>query len=134
LTTASTVELDLVLVSSAALAIASDQLRGDLFDRAFKFRGERSHLFAALERPLFFRLARGQLHRLDFERIVPKDLDCFDHPSDFIAPLAMAQLHSGGADRKFLHCMGNRGDRFDDRFGDTGSYRGKNTSHGALRD
>src|SRR6516165_11260120 len=49
LTTASTVELDLVLVSSAALAIASvvianggdsfDQLRGDLFDRAFEFRG-----------------------------------------------------------------------------------------------
>ena len=104
-----------------------DQLRGDLFDRAFKFRGERSHLFAALERPLFFRLARGQLHRQDFERIVPKDRDCFDHPSDFVAPLAIAQLQSGGADRKFLHCMCNRGDRFDDRFGDTGSQRGKNT-------
>jgi hypothetical protein len=58
-----------------------------MLDRPLELRGQRCHFLAPFLRPLLVRFAASNLHGLNFENVAPENLDCLDHPSDFVGAL-----------------------------------------------
>jgi hypothetical protein len=76
-----------------------DELSGNLLDRPLELRRERGHFLAPFLRPLLLGFAAGELHCLDLESVAPKNLDCLDHPSDFVGAIGVIQADRSIAGR-----------------------------------